>query len=165
MSEFFVPLYTVTKVSDSRKSVTSSQPNSLNEEMDPPDLTGYEAGRAEALGALCRIFAAKKTAEEVLPVYLARLYVSLNLGLQVGENRECTDVMAAILLNSGNLFRIDLDGVLILLPAYTSALEAIFPAALARPDLRQACIQILLSVISLPLHFQVNQQKKFRIFK
>lgn len=32
----------------------------------------YEGGRAEALGALCRIFCAKKTGEEILPVYLAR---------------------------------------------------------------------------------------------
>lgn len=48
-------------------------------------LDRYDAGRAEALGALCRVFAAKKTGEEVLPVYLARFYVSLQQGLQVPE--------------------------------------------------------------------------------
>ena len=32
----------------------------------------FESGRAEALGALCRILCAKKTGEEVLPSYLAR---------------------------------------------------------------------------------------------
>ena len=32
----------------------------------------FESGRAEALGALCRILCAKKTGEEILPSYLAR---------------------------------------------------------------------------------------------
>ena len=35
-------------------------------------LSRFESGRAEALGALCRILCAKKTGEEVLPSYLAR---------------------------------------------------------------------------------------------
>lgn len=69
--------------------------------------------------------------------------------------------MAAILLNSTDLFRIDLDGVVTLLPAFTSALESVFPElrarapGVSRTDLRQACIQVLLSIIALPLHFQV----------
>lgn len=37
----------------------------------------YEGGRAEAIGALCRIFCAKKTGEEILPVYLARFYLAV----------------------------------------------------------------------------------------
>lgn len=45
----------------------------------------YESGRAEALGALCRIFCAKKTGEEILPVYLARFYQAMNHGLKVDE--------------------------------------------------------------------------------
>jgi hypothetical protein len=35
-------------------------------------MSRFESGRAEALGALCRIFCAKRTGEEILPVYLAR---------------------------------------------------------------------------------------------
>jgi hypothetical protein len=76
---------------DSRKSSLSlSQPGSLTDEADiPPALTidKYEAGRAEALGALCRIFCAKKTGEEILPVYLARFYLALQQGLHINEVR------------------------------------------------------------------------------
>lgn len=74
---------------DSRKgSLSLSQPGSLTDEVDiPPTLTidKYEAGRAEALGALCRIFCAKKTGEEILPVYLARFYLALQQGLHINE--------------------------------------------------------------------------------
>ena len=74
---------------DSRKgSLSLSQPGSLTDEADiPPGLTidKYEAGRAEALGALCRVFCSKKTGEEILPVYLARFYLALQQGLQVNE--------------------------------------------------------------------------------
>lgn len=47
----------------------------------PPSLTidKYESGRAEALGTLCRIICSKKTGEEILPVYLARLDLQINL--------------------------------------------------------------------------------------
>jgi len=73
---------------DPRKSVTSSQPSSLSDDSDWEGQGGmerYEAGRAEALGALCRIFTAKKTGEVVLPVYLARFYISVQHGLQLTE--------------------------------------------------------------------------------
>lgn len=74
---------------DNRKgSLSLSQPGSLSDEADiPPAITidKYEAGRAEALGALCRIFCAKKTGEEILPVYLARFYLALQQGLHINE--------------------------------------------------------------------------------
>lgn len=68
----------------------SSQPNSLSDETDQIESgtaggEKYSRGRAEAFGALCRIFTAKKTGEEILPVYLARFYVSLLYGLQIPE--------------------------------------------------------------------------------
>ena len=44
----------------------------------------FESGRAEALGALCRIFCSKKTGEEILPVYLARFYLAVQQGLVIG---------------------------------------------------------------------------------
>ena len=48
-------------------------------------IEAYENGRAEALGALCRIFCAKKTDEDILPLYLARFYVIINQALKVKE--------------------------------------------------------------------------------
>lgn len=68
----------------------SSQPASLSEDSDIPDvisLDKYDAGRAEAFGALCRIFSAKKTGEEILPLYMSRFYISLHHGLQIPEVR------------------------------------------------------------------------------
>ena len=49
---------------------TISQPASLEPTDMPNGLTidKYESGKAESIGALCRIFCAKKTGEEILPV-------------------------------------------------------------------------------------------------
>lgn len=46
----------------------------------------YEAGRAEAIGALCRIFCAHKTGEDILPTYYSRFYISMYYGLQTGND-------------------------------------------------------------------------------
>jgi len=70
-------------------SVLVDGPSSLQETVsDIPStlcIDRYESGRAEALGALCRIFCAKKTGEEILPVYLARFYQAMYHGLKVDE--------------------------------------------------------------------------------
>ena len=80
---------------------SSSQPNSLNTDSSDPD-TGasslanslstissfydkFVCGRAEAVGTLCRIFCAKKTGEEILPIYLSRFYLIIQQGLRVKE--------------------------------------------------------------------------------
>ncbi|KAK1126439.1 hypothetical protein K0M31_005074 [Melipona bicolor] len=147
-------------------SVLVEGPSSLQEAVNdvPPALCidRYESGRAEALGALCRIFCAKKTGEEILPVYLARFYQAMNHGLKVDESRECGETLASILLNSADLFRLDLNGVQVLVPAVISALETVLPEkdlklksnVVSKPDLRRASIHLLISILALPLHFQ-----------
>lgn len=50
----------------------------------------YQAGRAEACGALCRIFCSHKTGEDILPVYLSRFYIVMYYGLQVGDVSDVT---------------------------------------------------------------------------
>lgn len=112
-------------IMDNRKgSLSLSQPSSLEPTELPAALTidKYESGRAEAIGALCRIFCAKKTGEEILPVYLARFYMALQQGLKIPENRECHETLASILYNSADLFRLDLDGIQVLLPHFLSEL-------------------------------------------
>ena len=42
----------------------------------------FEAGRAEALRALCAIFSAQPCGVPFLPIYLARFYQALSYGLQ-----------------------------------------------------------------------------------
>lgn len=83
-------------------------------------------------------------------------------GLKVPPNRECGECMAAILINSANLFHLDLDGVRLLMPAFISALEVVLPdkdlklknSNVNKVELRKSCIQLLLSMLVLPLHFQ-----------
>ncbi|XP_049281272.1 ral GTPase-activating protein subunit beta isoform X3 [Anopheles funestus] len=153
-------------IMDNRKG-SLSQPPSLSEVNDvAPGLTidKYESGKAEALGALCRIFCAKKTGEEILPVYLARFYMALHQGLKTNDSRECMETLASILYNSSDLFRIDLEGIQVLLPAFIGALELILPekdlkmrsqnVVINKTELRRAAINILLSMLALPLHFQ-----------
>ncbi|CAG7818479.1 unnamed protein product [Allacma fusca] len=136
-----------------RTSRGSAVPAALPESIDIPlaiTIDKYYLGRAEALGTLCRIFCSKKTGEEILPAYLARFYIAIRKGLRDTRN----DVLGSILSNSPNLFRVDLDGVNILVPAIVSALEMVLPVKDAiRHDLRRPAIQLLLSLLPLPLHF------------
>lgn len=147
-------------------SLNYSQPGSLTELPDVPSnltIDKYDGGKAEALGTLCRIMCSKKTGEEILPVYLARFYLAVQQGLKITRysNRECSECMVAILMNSADLFRLDLDGVRILLPAFISALEIVLPdkdlklsSNISKVELRKASINLLLSILVLPLHFQ-----------
>jgi len=76
---------------------TASQPNSLTDNVSDSidSITSgsvnihhydrYIPGRAEAIGALCRIFCSKKTSEEILPVYLARFFMAIYEGLHIND--------------------------------------------------------------------------------
>ena len=65
--------------SDSGSTMSASTASAIHE-ASPPLLPksllggsgGYEAGRAEAVAAVCRILCSHKTDEEILPTYLAR---------------------------------------------------------------------------------------------
>ncbi|KAL7742458.1 hypothetical protein ACLKA6_019087 [Drosophila palustris] len=155
-------------IMENRKgSISLSQPNSLNDPSSLPatlTIDKYESGRAEAIGTLCKIFCAKKTGEEILPVYLARFYMALQQCLKITESRECDETLASILLHSADLFRLDLDGINVLLPGYIAALEIVLPdkdlklksqaIAFNKTELRRSAINILLSIMVLPLHYQ-----------
>lgn len=152
-------------IMDNRKG-SLSQPSSLSEPDLPAALTidKYESGRAEAIGILCRIFCGKKSGEVISHVYLSRFYMALQQGLKISENKDCEETLASILYNSADLFKLDLDGIQILLPAFLSALELILPekelkmksqfCTMNKTELRRASIQILLSILVLPLHYQ-----------
>jgi hypothetical protein len=111
------------------KSGLSLPPKNQEQSDLPANLTieKFEAGKAEAYGALCRIFCSKKTGEEILPVYLARFYLALKVGLQIPKDKISGEVMSSILINSAELFRCDLDGVNVLIPSVIAALELVLP--------------------------------------
>lgn len=62
------------------------------------DLAQFEAGRAEAFGALCAVFSSQPCGEPFLPVYLGWFYHCLCLGLQQNEViREVEKYLVSIL--------------------------------------------------------------------
>ncbi|CAL8111145.1 unnamed protein product [Orchesella dallaii] len=136
-----------------RTSRGSAVPAALPESIDIPNaitIDKYYQGRAEAIATLCRIFCSKKTGEDILPAYLARFYIAVRKGLK--DTRH--EVLISILSNSSNLLRVDLDGVTVLVPVIVTALEAVLPTKDAlRSELRRSAIQLLLSLLALPLHF------------
>lgn len=152
---------------DSKKGLSISQPPSLESINSSQGLTveRFESGRSEALGILCRIFCGKKTGEEILSIYSARFYVVLLKSLKsVEQSKECDEKLANILINSSDLFRVDLDGIQVLLPYFISAIELVLSdkdlkirshsLTFDKIELRRASINILMSIIALPLHFQ-----------
>ncbi len=79
------------------------------------------------------------------------------------QDQVVSEVLAMILVNSHDLLRLDLDGVNVLLPHLVSALEAVLPERelklrptnVHKTELRRAGINILVSMLALPAHFQV----------
>ncbi|XP_025410091.1 ral GTPase-activating protein subunit beta isoform X8 [Sipha flava] len=152
-------------VSDSIDSITSGSANVLHYDR-------YMPGRAEAIGTLCRIFCSKKTSEEILPVYLARFYMAIYEGLHINEIHECDETISSILLNSHNLLRLDLNGINVLIPFIIETLELVLPErelklksnTIPKNELRRSAIHLLLSMLSLPLHFKNLTIKDLNVF-
>lgn len=93
--------------------------------------------------------------------------MAVQQGLKITSNRDCGESVIAILMNSADIFRLDLDGARILLPAYINALEIVLPdkdlklvAGVNKIELRRASIHLLLSMLVLPLHFQNSPIKE-----
>ena len=124
----------------------------------------FEAGRAEAFSALCKIFNRQPCHTSIVSEYLARFYASIIRGLSFLPHI-CTGEIAIKIIEQGSdLLRIDLKVSSILLPHFLNMLEKILP--LSRPrfttkltqkeitTLRARAISILSSMICFPLHFQ-----------
>ncbi|KAH7646338.1 hypothetical protein HUG17_1876 [Dermatophagoides farinae] len=135
----------------------------------------FEAGQAEALGALCRIFCLKKDNEDIslilskqnhpdfskLKNYLTSFYLALKFNLQnINQNDQSRiQISSSILVNSIYLFEVDLPGSKILIPHFFRCIESF----LTRKDkndsaihvlIRRACIKILISLLSYPIHYK-----------
>jgi len=76
----------------------------------------YEAGRAQACGALCRIFSSHKTGEQVTPIYMSRFYISLYYALHETAVNIVFFLLCAIFYTSTYLLSFtDDDGDVVLL--------------------------------------------------
>ncbi|KAJ3271069.1 hypothetical protein HDV01_007082 [Terramyces sp. JEL0728] len=90
---------------------------------------GYEAGRAEALAVLCRIFNKLQRYEKFHDPYLEKFYVVLQKGLKADYLS-----LTSIILNSSRLFSNELSGFGMLFPDYIQALSRIIPIVQAAPQ-------------------------------
>lgn len=79
----------------------------------------------------------------------------------------CTETAASVLVNGVDLFRLDLQGVVSLVPSVLGVLESVLPEGelttplqLSVTLLRRAATHILLSILPLPLHFQVSNWRE-----
>ncbi|KAL0870769.1 hypothetical protein ABMA27_005701 [Loxostege sticticalis] len=131
-------------------------PPSMSDATYKLNMMSYQPGRAEALGTLCRVLCSKQCREEVLAPYLARCYAAIHRGLRDPATA------AAVVLNAPDLFRLDLDGVLVLVPDFISALERILCerepklecGTIDKRELRKAAISALLSLVAFPHHYK-----------
>ncbi|CAK9301382.1 unnamed protein product [Gordionus sp. m RMFG-2023] len=101
----------------------------------------FQYGKAEACGTLCRIICQRTTDEPVSPLYLYNFYnlihfvidkhaISGNIDQSTHHNANMTSVenlditQACVLINSPDLFRIDLEGVSVLLRDYLILIDS-----------------------------------------
>ncbi|OTF71795.1 hypothetical protein BLA29_001486 [Euroglyphus maynei] len=152
--------------------------NTINEMDIEFSMDLFEAGQAEALGALCRIFSLKKDDEDIslilskqnhpdfskLKNYLTSFYLALKFNFQnINQINEQIisriQISSSILVNSIYLFDVDLPGSKILIPHFFRCIESF----LTRKDksdsdihvlIRRSCIKILISLLSYPIHYK-----------
>ncbi|XP_045500989.1 ral GTPase-activating protein subunit beta isoform X1 [Colias croceus] len=131
-------------------------PPSLSDATQKLNMLSYQPGRAVALGTLCRVICSKQCREEVLAPYLARTYAALQRGLRDPATA------AAVVLDAADIFRLDLDGVLVLVPDFITALDRILSerepklecGSIDKRELRKAAISLLLSLVAFPYHYR-----------
>lgn len=160
---------------------TSTGGDILNDDNLSAD--SFEAGQAEAIGTLCRIFASKTSSEEICPAYLARFYLCLQhcLNSCIGVNNQGAfirrQLLAKVLTNSTTLLQKDLDGINLLIPLFIKAIEFVFDCndlpllppprntkmnqnrdqlapTISNVELRRSSISMLLNLLAYPRHFQ-----------
>ncbi|KAI8996097.1 hypothetical protein BC832DRAFT_567895 [Gaertneriomyces semiglobifer] len=116
----------------------------------------YAVGKAEALGVLCRIFSQPQRRKSFAGVYLEQYYAAVRLGL-TDDNH----VLTSIIMNSGELFTRELDGLRVLIPDFIFALRKVLPVlktgviSFVDPDeLRRGAYRLISTIMALPNHLE-----------
>ncbi|CAF1075055.1 unnamed protein product [Adineta steineri] len=162
----------------------SSRMNEIDKTLDIQNERLMDEAFAKSFATLCTIFGSAQCDEFIHPEYLSRFYYVLQQGLRFyqGDEQRSYAIIESILLNSADLFRINLRGINILLPLYLDAIEyylqndfqtyihnhfntkGIVNSSTIHDRfirIRSKCIQILMSVVSLPFHYEYLQQHLF----
>jgi hypothetical protein len=106
----------------------------------------YDEGRAESYSILCRIFSYPQRRQPFLPEYLKRFYAALSEGLRLDSLNTSTSSIAAIIINSEDLFSgnvIALKGLRVLIPNYIMAMRRILPTPFPKIHKHKVPIDVL----------------------
>ncbi|CAF0784608.1 unnamed protein product [Adineta ricciae] len=165
----------------------SSRANETEKVIDVQNERLMDEAFARSFATVCTIFGNAQCDEFVYPEYLSRFYYVIQQGLRFyhGDEQRSQAIIESILLNSGDLFRINLRGVNILIPLFLDAIEyylhidlqsyinynlGIVKGPLNTSNstirdrfirIRSKSIHILMSIISLPFHYQHLEQHLF----
>ncbi|CAG8721583.1 1054_t:CDS:2, partial [Acaulospora morrowiae] len=117
--------------------------------------SGYQIGRAESFGILCRIFCLPQKREKFSRDYITQFYFALTEGLRTDS---CLPI---ILMNTCNLFATDLEGVRMMVPDFVVGIKMVLPKLapgfktdLPLDELRLAAIRVASTIMCLPNHFE-----------
>ncbi|KAA3674493.1 uncharacterized protein DEA37_0000065, partial [Paragonimus westermani] len=124
-----------------------------------PSYMNFQAGRAEALAALCRIVLYARRGQ-MSQEHLVRFYLCLHYGLDTEAGRN-DYVLSTVLFFAVDLLREDLPGINILLPRVFAACQLVFrdenitrPEYLTMDSLRRAAIHQLMAMVCIPTQFE-----------
>ncbi|XP_063688653.1 ral GTPase-activating protein subunit beta-like isoform X4 [Bolinopsis microptera] len=125
----------------------------------------FYGASAEALGTLCYIFSHNRNNDPFEETYMIRFVIRLMQGLKCGKRQlerdkhvkdKTNDILVKILQQSGSLFKVDLPGINALVSSYISMIELVLGNHVndfSAKELRRDAIEILLSIICLPLRY------------
>ncbi|CAF1114250.1 unnamed protein product, partial [Rotaria sordida] len=159
----------------------SSRINEIDKTLDIQNERLIDEAFAKSFATICTIFGSAHCNEFIHAEYLSRFYYVLQQGLRFyqGDEQRSRTIIESILLNSADLFRINLRGINILLPLYLDAIECylqidfqtyinnqsnIKNVTIIRDRfirIRLKSIQILMSIVSLPFYYEDLQQYLF----
>jgi len=115
----------------------------------------FDRGKAQAFVTISKIFAMKSRSTDFHSNYLALFYRGIEASLKKNNY-----MMGVVLNNSLNLFQSEFKGVRMLIPSILAAMEAVLASGKPLEGisskiqvLRNSCIKILSSLISLPNQF------------
>ncbi|MFH4973475.1 hypothetical protein AB6A40_000184 [Gnathostoma spinigerum] len=124
---------------------------------DKMEIDGISAGRAAAIGTLCRIICSKMSDEIVPETQLAQFYKLIYECLLEKDRL----ILCTFFYFGSDIFRLGLRGVHVLLPLFINALDTILVESsklrlhpsIDEVEMRRICLQALSSVISWPTTF------------
>ncbi|KAI6183370.1 Ral GTPase-activating protein subunit beta [Aphelenchoides bicaudatus] len=159
-SDISSPLTTSANAPQSFGTVPLSQ-SQLTEPSNIPSVDGIAAGRATALGALCRIVCSKPSTERLNDDQLAQFLCVLHDAL-IQRDRL---VLCSLIFHSTELFKLGLRGVEMLFPNFAMAIDLVLTESfklrlnpsIHEIDMRHACLRAMASIISWPTTFGTQQ--------